>query len=78
MFSWVVVRVPLVPALEGQLPYTVGLIDLAERVRIVSTIDGLPPERITAGLPVRVHFDPVEGSAAPFTFVPTDDPAAAG
>ncbi|MFE7423641.1 Zn-ribbon domain-containing OB-fold protein [Rhodococcus sp. NPDC057529] len=57
VFSWVVVHVPLVPALADQLPYTVGLIELDEGIRIVSTIDGCAPDDIHAGMPVQISFD---------------------
>ncbi|MEU4034099.1 bifunctional MaoC family dehydratase N-terminal/OB-fold nucleic acid binding domain-containing protein [Streptomyces collinus] len=37
-------------------PYAVGLIELAEGVRMVSNVVGVPPDKVRIGLPVRVEF----------------------
>jgi uncharacterized protein len=73
--SWVVVHVPLAEALADQLPYAVGLIELDEGIRLVSTIEGCPPERIAAGMRVSVRFgEPARGQRV-HSFEP--DPEAA-
>ncbi len=59
--SWVVVHVPLDPALADQIPYAVGLVELAEGVRIVSTIEAPELDAIEAGMPLRVRFDECDG-----------------
>jgi uncharacterized OB-fold protein len=70
VYSWVVVRVALIDALTGQTPYAVGLIDLAEGVRIVSTISGCSVDDIEAGMPVHVIFADDDGPATYFSFTP--------
>ncbi|MGW1984562.1 bifunctional MaoC family dehydratase N-terminal/OB-fold nucleic acid binding domain-containing protein [Streptomyces collinus] len=37
-------------------PYVVGLIELAEGVRMLSNVVGVPPDKVRIGLPVRVEF----------------------
>jgi uncharacterized OB-fold protein len=65
VYSWVVVHVPLAEVLADQLPFAVGLIELEEGVRIVSTIEG---EEITAGMPVTVRFGAAADGTRLFTF----------
>ncbi|MFJ9612548.1 bifunctional MaoC family dehydratase N-terminal/OB-fold nucleic acid binding domain-containing protein [Streptomyces noursei] len=44
-------------AAEGAAgPYAVGLIELAEGVRMVSNVIGVPPDRVRIGMPVRLEF----------------------
>lgn len=57
VFSWIVVRHPVPREVyAADVPYVVSLIDLDEGVRIVSNIVGVEPEKVTAGMPVRVIF----------------------
>ncbi|MEV6051663.1 bifunctional MaoC family dehydratase N-terminal/OB-fold nucleic acid binding domain-containing protein [Streptomyces sp. NPDC052107] len=52
--SYVVMHHPPFPAFEP--PYAVGLIELAEGVRLVSNVIGVPYDKVRIGLPVRVVF----------------------
>jgi hypothetical protein len=70
VYSWVVARVPFADALADQLPYAVGLIQLEEGVRMVSTIEGCEPDEIAADLPVVARFDQAVGGGRMLTFVP--------
>jgi len=70
VYSWVVVRIPLTDALAEQIPYAVGLIELPEGIRIVSTITEISPEDIRAGMPVRVVFPESSDRPAIFSFIP--------
>ncbi|WP_369395178.1 bifunctional MaoC family dehydratase N-terminal/OB-fold nucleic acid binding domain-containing protein [Streptomyces sp. CG1] len=54
VYSYVVVHHPPFPAFEP--PYAVGLIELAEGVRMVSNVVGVPYDKVRIGLPVRVDF----------------------
>ncbi|MFE9626732.1 bifunctional MaoC family dehydratase N-terminal/OB-fold nucleic acid binding domain-containing protein [Streptomyces sp. NPDC006527] len=63
VFSYVVVHHPPFPAFTepdraaGPAgPYGVALIELAEGVRIVSNVVGMPCDRIRIGMPVRLDF----------------------
>lgn len=54
VYSYVVMHHPPFPAFEP--PYAVALIELAEGVRMISNVVGVPPGEIRVGLPVRVEF----------------------
>jgi uncharacterized OB-fold protein len=54
VYSYVVMHHPPFPAFDP--PYAVALIELAEGVRIVSTVVGVPPGEVRIGMPVRLEF----------------------
>ncbi|PBC83802.1 MULTISPECIES: bifunctional MaoC family dehydratase N-terminal/OB-fold nucleic acid binding domain-containing protein [unclassified Streptomyces] len=63
VFSYVVMHHPSFPAFaapehlgEAPGPYAVGLIELAEGVRIVSNVVGVPADKVRIGMPVRLVF----------------------
>jgi uncharacterized OB-fold protein len=63
VYSYVVVHHPPFPAFagteggrEGAGPYAVGLIELAEGVRMVSNVIGVPYDEVRIGMPVRLEF----------------------
>lgn len=59
VFSHVVMHHPRFPAFdpsgEGG-PYAVALIELAEGVRVVGNVTGVPYDKVSVGLPVRLEF----------------------
>ncbi|MEU9483070.1 OB-fold domain-containing protein [Streptomyces decoyicus] len=44
------------PGPDAPTPYAVGLIELAEGVRIVSNVIGVPYDKVRIGMPVRLEF----------------------
>ncbi|WP_241539915.1 bifunctional MaoC family dehydratase N-terminal/OB-fold nucleic acid binding domain-containing protein [Streptomyces sp. M41(2017)] len=54
VYSYVVMHHPSFPAFDP--PYAVGLIELAEGVRMVSNVVGVPHDRVRVGMPVRLEF----------------------
>lgn len=54
VYSYVVLHHPPFPAFDP--PYAVGLIELAEGVRLVSNVVGVPYDEVRIGLPVRLEF----------------------
>ncbi|WP_086565578.1 bifunctional MaoC family dehydratase N-terminal/OB-fold nucleic acid binding domain-containing protein [Streptomyces africanus] len=54
VYSYVVMHHPPFPAFAP--PYAVGLIELAEGVRIVSDVVGVPYDEVRIGMPVRLEF----------------------
>ncbi|MEV8546105.1 OB-fold domain-containing protein [Streptomyces sp. NPDC051572] len=63
VYSYVVMHHPSFPAFtqsdhaaDAAGPYAVGLIELAEGVRIVSNVVGVPYDKVRIGLPVRLEF----------------------
>jgi uncharacterized OB-fold protein len=54
VYSYVVMHHPPFPAFDP--PYAVGLIELAEGVRIVSNVVGVPYDKVRIGMPVQLEF----------------------
>lgn len=54
VYSYVVMHHPPFPAFDP--PYAVALIELAEGIRIISNVIGLPHDKVRIGLPVRLEF----------------------
>ncbi|WP_338897277.1 OB-fold domain-containing protein [Streptomyces sp. TG1A-60] len=54
VYSYVVMHHPPFPAFDP--PYAVGLIELAEGVRMVSGVVGVPYDKVRIGMPVRLGF----------------------
>lgn len=54
VFSYVVMHHPPFPAFDP--PYAVGLIELAEGVRMISNVVGVAPDEVRIGMPVRLEF----------------------
>ncbi|MEU9382782.1 OB-fold domain-containing protein [Streptomyces sp. NPDC048279] len=54
VYSYVVMHHPPFPAFAP--PYAVALVELAEGVRMVSNVVGVPHDKVRIGLPVRVEF----------------------
>ncbi|MFG2718762.1 OB-fold domain-containing protein [Streptomyces sp. NPDC048416] len=58
VFSCVVMHHPPFPAFDP--PYAVGLIELAEGVRMISNVVGVAPHEVRIGMPVRLEFQRVD------------------
>ncbi|WP_372515160.1 bifunctional MaoC family dehydratase N-terminal/OB-fold nucleic acid binding domain-containing protein [Streptomyces ortus] len=58
VYSYVVMHHPPFPAFDP--PYAVGLIELAEGVRMISNVVGVPYDRVRIGMPVRLEFERVD------------------
>ncbi|MFD9221378.1 bifunctional MaoC family dehydratase N-terminal/OB-fold nucleic acid binding domain-containing protein [Streptomyces sp. NPDC060064] len=54
VYSYVVMHHPPFPAFDP--PYAVGLIELAEGVRMVSNVVGVPYDKVRVGMPVQLEF----------------------
>ena len=59
VFTWTVVRRPMIPAFAGDAPYAPVVVELEEGVRMVSWIVDCDPDDIEMGMPVEVVFDDV-------------------
>ncbi|MEW2630155.1 bifunctional MaoC family dehydratase N-terminal/OB-fold nucleic acid binding domain-containing protein [Streptomyces sp. NPDC048389] len=59
VFSYVVVHHPPFPAFDPS--FAVGLVELAEGVRIVSNVVGVPHDKVRIGMPVELEFTCVDG-----------------
>jgi uncharacterized OB-fold protein len=58
VYSYVVMHHPPFPAFDP--PYAVGLIQLAEGVRMISNVVGVPYDKVRIGMPVRLEFQRVD------------------
>ena len=58
VYSWVVVHHAPASIFQEETPYVVAWIELVEQrgLRILSNVVGCPPERVQAGMRVRVEF----------------------
>ncbi|MFB8268296.1 bifunctional MaoC family dehydratase N-terminal/OB-fold nucleic acid binding domain-containing protein [Streptomyces sp. NPDC055955] len=73
VFSYVVMHHPSFPAFDP--PYAVGLIELAEGVRIISNVVGVPYDKVRIGMPVRLEFLRVDEELELPVFRPGDGAA---
>lgn len=54
-------------------PYNVALIDVDEGFRMMSRVEGVPPDEVRVGMRVRVRMQSSEGDTRPYpVFVPND------
>lgn len=59
VYTFSVARMPLSPEWEPDIPYTIGVIQLDEGVRMVSNIIDCAPEDIEIGMKVEVAYDDI-------------------
>ncbi|MEU8958815.1 bifunctional MaoC family dehydratase N-terminal/OB-fold nucleic acid binding domain-containing protein [Streptomyces sp. NPDC048518] len=71
VYSYVVMHHPPFPAFDP--PYAVGLIELAEGVRIVSNVIGVPYDKVRVGMAVRLEFQRVDAELELPMFRAVDD-----
>ncbi|MGW6558491.1 bifunctional MaoC family dehydratase N-terminal/OB-fold nucleic acid binding domain-containing protein [Streptomyces hydrogenans] len=74
--SYVVMHHPPFPAFDP--PYAVGLIELAEGVRMISNVVGVPYDKVRIGMPVRLEFQRVDEELELPVFRAVEDGPAAG
>lgn len=60
------------PEFAASVPYTVGLVRLAEGPQMMTWIVEIPPDAVRAGLPVVVRFDTLPGSERRPVFAPAE------
>ncbi|GHF93282.1 bifunctional MaoC family dehydratase N-terminal/OB-fold nucleic acid binding domain-containing protein [Streptomyces filamentosus] len=72
--SYVVMHHPPFPAFDP--PYAVGLIELAEGVRMISNVVGVPYDEVRIGMPVRLEFLRVDEELVLPVFRAGDGPGA--
>ncbi|MFE7117185.1 bifunctional MaoC family dehydratase N-terminal/OB-fold nucleic acid binding domain-containing protein [Streptomyces sp. NPDC057654] len=74
VFSYVVMHHPPFPAFDP--PYAVGLIELAEGVRMISNVVGVPYDKVRIGMPVELEFLRVDAELTLPVFRATGDTGA--
>nr|WP_229897528.1 bifunctional MaoC family dehydratase N-terminal/OB-fold nucleic acid binding domain-containing protein [Streptomyces finlayi] len=76
VFSYVVMHHPAFPAFDP--PYAVGLIELAEGVRMISNVVGVPAEQVRIGMRVEAEFRRFDAELELPVFRVVDGSAGAG
>ncbi|KOG85910.1 hypothetical protein ADK38_34025, partial [Streptomyces varsoviensis] len=71
VYSYVVMHHPPFPAFDP--PYAVGLIELAEGVRMISNVTGVPYDKVRVGMPVELEFLRVDAELTLPVFRATGD-----
>ena len=71
LHTWTVCHVAFEPALAAEVPYTVGLVEVAEGARVVARIGG-DPDTLVADMAVSVEFDHRGDGSTVLTFVPEE------
>jgi uncharacterized protein len=71
LYSFTVTHVPM-PGFEERVPYPLGLIDLAEGVRIIANLVKVRPEQAKIGLPVRFTTEALPDGGRLFAFEPDE------
>lgn len=69
IFSYIVTRQPIHPALVGHTPFATVQVQLEEGPIVTSNIIDVPPDEISIGLPVRATFKQVNENVALLYFV---------
>ena len=71
IYSWERAWHPVHPALVGQKPYVVVLVELPEagNVRMIGNLVGDPMQAVEIGAPVEAVFEPHDDATPPYTLV---------
>jgi uncharacterized OB-fold protein len=64
IYSYTVARRPTSPEFEQDVPYVIGVIELAEGPRMTSLVVDADPDAVKIGTPVQVVFDDVNEEIA--------------
>jgi uncharacterized OB-fold protein len=48
------------PHFTDSVPYSLGLVDLDEGIRVFASVDGIAPDELVVGMPVELGFDRVD------------------
>jgi uncharacterized OB-fold protein len=70
VFSWTVTHRPIDPAWTDGPPFATLVVELAEGVRVVGALRGLPTEKLRLDLPVVAELEPVSEAFAFIHFRP--------
>ena len=70
LFTFTVMRRAYHPGLIGAVPYVVGVVELAEGVRLITNIVDCEPDHVIVGMPVRVTFTELQPDMSIPTFAP--------
>lgn len=72
LYSWVVVQHAVVEAF-ADVPYTVGLVEFVDAVRIPGRLRGIEPEECRSGMPLKVGFQALTAEVHVPEFSPAEE-----
>jgi uncharacterized OB-fold protein len=72
IYTFTIVRHPVIPELEGQTPYVIAVVELADApsVRLMTNIVTSDPDALEIGQTVHVAWDDLDGETTIPRFVP--------
>jgi uncharacterized OB-fold protein len=76
LYSFTVVRRAMHPAFQEDLPYVLGIVELAEGPRLTTNIVGVEPEGVRVDMPVQAAYDDVTPDVTLLKFEPLVGPDA--
>ena len=70
VYSYTVVRRAMHPAFQDDIPYVLGIVELAEGPRLTTNIVGVAPENVRVDMPVQAAYDDVTAEVTLLKFEP--------
>ena len=70
VYSFTIARRPTAPQWEGETPYVIAIVELAEGPRLITNIVGCDPESVRIGMPVTAEFTAVTDEVTLLHFRP--------
>jgi uncharacterized OB-fold protein len=79
LYTYSTVYVNDLPPFRDRLPYVAAIVELAEGPKVMTTIEGAPPEQLRIGMAVAATFRPIddEDPSSPYltVFTPCEETA---
>lgn len=75
VYTYTVVHRAPTPAYQALAPYTIAHVTLDEGPRMISTVVGCEPGRVTVGMPVEIVYDDVSPELTLYRFRPREGSA---
>lgn len=73
LYSWVVSRHPVHGVLVDQVPYVVGMVEIAPGARMVANVVDCDPDSLRGDMPLRLVFESDEDGFSLPNFTPADE-----
>jgi uncharacterized OB-fold protein len=63
------------PHFADSVPYSLGLVDLDEGIRVFASVDGIAPDDLVVGMPVELAFEDMEAELTLLRIRPREEDA---
>ena len=74
IYSYTIIHRPPTQKFQGDVPYTVALVELDEGVRMMTNVVGIDPRQVHVDMPVEVVFEDISPEISLPKFRPTEAP----